>query len=748
MALKKRMVSMSFTSSSQLRKWFNLGITAIFFTALLISLWMIADALQNSTRFEHLYLPLLLVNIGAFLALLALIILKLRTLVHQVQKRRAGARLTVRLVILLVMLATLPVMILYYFSLEFLHQRLDSWLDINVEQALVNALELSRTALDSRLRDALKRTEATLQEILLKEEKSPELNFDDLRSRSGASELTVLAPSGHIIASNSTDTSRLLPHTPPERILLHLKQTDSYVNLEPLMDGGLYVRVVLKFNHANQVRLLSALFPINERLGELTHSVESTFIRYKERLYLQKHLNLNLTLVLSLVLLLTLASVIWVAFFAARRFVAPISNLADGTRAVASGDYEKQLPVSHFDELGFLVQSFNEMTRKIAQARDEVKQSQHLADSQRIYLETVLERLSSGVISLDYEQRLRTANLAANDILGLPLSDLLGKTLSQLKNDYPILASLCQALHPHLFNNAQDWREEFTIFGTSGRRILLCRGTQLRLSSHHAHPGGYVIVFEDVTTLIQAQRDAAWSEVARRLAHEIKNPLTPIQLSAERLRQKYLHKLPEKEAEPLDRLTHTIIQQVESLKEMANAFSDYAKTPMMQWQYLNLNELIKEVIELYHQYDTLFHLVLGEVPLIEADRGRLRQVLHNLIKNALEAMTVGNTMTITTYYLMEATFECVELKIQDQGPGIPPQLLDKVFEPYVTTKLKGTGLGLAIVKKIIEEHGGIVWIESLPTGTCVIVRLPVASKKASEFYPQETFPRTTTIQEG
>ena len=733
------MVFMSFAASSQLKKWFNLGITVLFFTALLVSLWMIADALQNSTRFEHLYLPLLLVNISAFLALFALIVLKLRTLVHQVQKKRAGARLTVRLVVLLVMLAMLPVIILYYFSLEFLRQRLDSWSDINIEQALINALELSRTALDSRLRETLKRTEATLKEIVLKEEVLSELNLDDLRSRSGASELTILAPNGHIIASNSTDMSRLLPHAPPKRILLHLKQADSYVNLEPLMDGGLYVRVVLKFNYANQVRLLSMLFPINERLGELTHSVETAFVRYKERLYLQKHLDLNLTLVLSLVLLLTLASAVWVAFFAARRFVAPLSNLADGTRAVASGDYEKQLPVSHFDELGFLVQSFNEMTRKIAQVRDEVKQSQQLADSQRIYLETVLERLSSGVISLDYEQRLRTANLAANDILGLPLSELLGKTLSQLKDDYPVLASLCQALHPHVFKNAQDWCEEITIFGTSGRRILLCRGTQLKFSSHYSHPSGYVIVFEDVTAIVKAQRDAAWSEVARRLAHEIKNPLTPIQLSAERLRHKYLPKFSEKEAEPLDRLTHTIIQQVESLKEMVNAFSNYAKTPMMQWQHLNVNELIKEVLELYRQYDTPFHLIFGEVPQIEADRGRLRQVLHNLIKNALEATTVGNAITITTHHLIEVTFECVELKIQDQGPGIPPSLLDKVFEPYVTTKSKGTGLGLAIVKKMIEEHGGMVWIESLPTGTCVIVRLPVSSKRANEDSAQELF---------
>jgi len=719
---------MSSTTSTQLTKWLKFGVVGTFFAALLVSFWMIADALQNSTRFEHFYSALLLVNAGALLALLALITLKLRTLVHQVQKKRAGARLTIRLVVLLVMLATLPVIILYYFSLEFLHQRLDSWFDINVEQALTNALELSRTALDSHLREAFKQTELITQELALQD--SIEIDLNDLRSRSGASELTLLAPNGHIIASNSVDTTRLLPHRPNESVLLHLKQADTYINLEPITEGELYIRIVIKFNQGNQVRLLNALFPITQRLGELTHQVETAFVKYKERIYLQKHLKLNLTLVLSLILLLTLASVVWVAFFAARRFVAPLSNLAEGTRAVASGNYEKQLPVTHLDELGFLVQSFNEMTRKIAQARDEVKQSQQLADSQRIYLEAVLERLSSGVISLDYEQRLRTANPAANEILSRPPSELLGKTLIQLQNDYPSLTSLCQALQPHLFKNVQDWREEITLFGAGGRRILLCRGTQLKRTSDYLHPGGYVIVFEDVTTLVQAQRNAAWSEVARRLAHEIKNPLTPIQLSAERLRQKYLHTLPEPDAQTLDRLTHTIIQQVESLKEMVNAFSDYAKIPTMRWQLLNLNELIKEVLELYHQYPTPINWVLDEqIPLIEADRGRLRQVLHNLIKNALDTKTTDNHITITTRYLTEVTFECVELLVQDQGSGIPMHLLDKVFEPYVTTKTKGTGLGLAIVKKIIEEHGGIVWIENLSTGACVVIRLPVASSK-------------------
>lgn len=716
---------MSFTTTQKIKKGLNISIAGAFFVALLISLWMIADALQNSDRFEHLYSTLLLVNALALLALLALVGLNLHNLIHQVHKEHAGARLTVRLVSLLVLLSTVPVLIVYYFSLEFLHQRLDNWFDINVEQALTEALDLSRAALDARMREAFKQTKAIAEEISWLDNEMIALQLEELRNRCGASELTLLGSNGHIIASNSLDTERLLPSYPNESIWLQLKKSDNYVNLEPIIDRGLHIRVVIKLTQGNLVRLVHALFPLPMHLRELAGNVEEAFVNYREKAYLQQPLKLSFTLVLSLVLLLSLFSTVWMAFFVARRFVTPLSDLAEGTQAVASGNYDKQLPVKHLDELGFLVQSFNEMTRKIAQARDEVKQSQELADNQRIYLEAVLERLSSGVISLDYEQYLRTANPAAAQILGLPLEELLGKTLTQLQTHHSALQPLCASICPHLLNHAQDWHEEITLFGASGRKTLICRGTPLRLSSATWQTEGYVIVFDDVTTLIQAQRDAAWSEVARRLAHEIKNPLTPIQLSAERLRQKYLHKLPDKDVSTLDRMTYTIIQQVEAMKGMVNAFSDYAKMPNMHYQTLNLNHLVKEVFDLYHHVSIPIKLLLNNnIPTIEADRGRLRQVLHNLIKNALETSSTDNSITVITDYLSESTFKCVELRIQDRGPGIPEPLLDKIFEPYVTTKTKGTGLGLAIVKKIIEEHGGMVWIENA-SGTVVVIRLPV-----------------------
>ncbi|MDM8564293.1 ATP-binding protein [Candidatus Halobeggiatoa sp. HSG11] len=707
-------------SLTTLKNQLNAGLIIGLFVILLASLLMIVSALQNSEYFANFYSILLLINIIALVTLLTLVVFNLKNLIRQLH--RVGARLTIRLVSLLVILSIIPVIIVYYFSLEFLHQRLDNWFDINVEHALTDAFELSQATIDTRMREAKKQTLAVAEEIGLKYG-DISLLLNELREKSGASELTLLTPNGRIILSNSADTGYLLPNRPNDSVLFQLKKSNNYISLEPLADQGLHIRVVIKLSQIKPVRLLQAIFPIPIRIRELAENVENAFISYKERAYLYKPLKMSSTLVLSLVLLLSIFSTIWIAFFAARRLVAPLNHLIEGTIAVAEGDYTKKLPITSMDELGILVQSFNDMTDKIAQARDDVKHSQQLADSQHTYLEVVLERLSSGVISLDMEMRLRTANPAAAMIMELPLNELLGQTLTKLQKEYSILRPLCTAIYPYLSNYAQDWRKEITVFGVRGRKTLICQGTQLQLSGH-----GYVIVFDDVTTLIQAQRNAAWSEVAQRLAHEIKNPLTPIQLSAERLRYKYLKKFPADEVKLLDRMTHTIIQQVSAMKDMVNDFSNYAKAPSINKESTNLNQLIEEVYDLYRDISIPINVGLDQsIPNIEADRGHLRQVLHNLIKNALEAQTTDNEIDITTDYLKKYGVECIELRLSNQGTIIPDSLMDKIFEPYVTTKAKGTGLGLAIVKKIIDEHNGTVWIEQ-DEDICVVIRLPVADR--------------------
>ena len=363
------------------------------------------------------------------------------------------------------------------------------------------------------------------------------------------------------------------------------------------------------------------------------------------------------------------------------------------------------------------------MTRKLAQAMDETQRSQQQVEEQRAYLEAVLSRLSSGVITLDPEGRLFTANNAADQILGVRLHDELSNRWAEIALRHPSLRRFAETLESQRSRPAADWREQVDLPGDAGRQVLMCRGAPLPLSQD----SGHVIVFDDVTALIQAQRDAAWSEVARRLAHEIKNPLTPIQLSAERLRHKYLGHRPGDDSELLDRLTRTIVQQVEAMKEMVNAFSEYARTPEINTEPVKLTALVDDVAELYLANHLISTEVSRELPILELDADKIRQVLHNLIKNSLEAHHDGDgVVSISALSVKESSGNYVDIQVSDQGNGFPDDILEQVFEPYVTTKPKGTGLGLAIVKRIVEEHGGTVRIKNNEDrGASVIIRFPV-----------------------
>jgi nitrogen fixation/metabolism regulation signal transduction histidine kinase len=412
------------------------------------------------------------------------------------------------------------------------------------------------------------------------------------------------------------------------------------------------------------------------------------------------------------------------------------------------------------DEFGILVQSFNDMTRKIREAQDQIKRSRAEAEMQHTYLQTVLTHLSSGVLSFNGRNCLRTHNAAAAQILRVDLEPLKGKSLTALARSHAELAGFCKAVRAAMEQGRDEWQTEAMLPGQGGRRTLIVRGTML--PGPRRRKGGYVLVFDDVTALIQAERDAAWREIARRLAHEIKNPLTPIQLSAERIRHKCMPALADTEQRTLERSTHTIIEQVEALKSMVNAFTDYARPVYMQPGPMDLNALIREVIELYgaEVLDTATGTTTpnrsraarrrrakGTVPLtvkleldprlpaIYADGGRLRQVLHNLLLNAREALVSQEvpTIRIHTHEVANDYGASVHLIVEDNGPGIPDQLMDNLFEPYVTTREKGTGLGLAIVKKIIEEHNGILEAENLAGGGArITITLPLAEAVSAE----------------
>ncbi|MCK5364637.1 MAG: HAMP domain-containing protein [Gammaproteobacteria bacterium] len=717
----------------------GLGPILAFVLLLLVSLVLMSNATQGSARFDQLYSVLLVINALGLIALGGLIASNLFTLLRQVRRGQPGARLTVRMVAVFVILSVTPVLVVYYFSLQFLHRGIDSWFDVRIERALDDALELSRSALGVRMRELLSQTEVVADNLVDIPDDQIAIGLDDNRRLSGASEFTLIGANGHIIASSSRDPTAIVPHRPSDAILMQLRQSGSYIGLDSVGDAGLNVRVVVRLPASlptMEPRILQALYPVAERTSALAETVQSTYAKYRELAYLRKPLKTSFTLTLSLVLLLSLFAAVWAAFYSARRMVAPLQDLAQGTRAVADGDYETQLPESGEDEVGFLVESFNDMTRRLARARDETRRSQQQVEDQRRYLETVLSQLSTGVLTLDENGRLFTGNKAASQILHVELNGESGKTLAEISHLHPHLHPLEHALQARVVKTSptstpgDDWREEIILLGPSGRQILTCSSTPLSASGGFF--AGRVIVFDDVTDLIQAQRNAAWSEVARRLAHEIKNPLTPIQLSAERLRHKYLGKMKAEDSDALDRLTRTIVQQVEAMKAMVNAFSDYARAPRMQLRDVDVNELITDVVELYRAGNSEIDIetVLADnLPPLEADADRLRQILHNLIKNALEASPSDGAarVRIETLFVKGPSQDLIEIRIRDFGRGLPENMAEDIFDPHVTTKTKGGGLGLAIVKKIVEEHGGVVWAENKTQGASVIMQFPVVS---------------------
>jgi len=710
------------------------GTGVALFGFMLAALVMMSEILQDSERFGDYYSLLLVVSALGLLVLIVLIGINLRSLIVQLRQRAPGIRLTVRMVAMISVLAVTPVLILYYFSLTFLHRGIDNWFDLRVEEALDDSLELSQLALELRRKEIVRQAMQMADELAETTNAAIPFEIDEYRTRLGAEELMVLTRQGGFIASSVGDTSSIVPDRPDEAILFQVQQGTSYVGLDTVGGMGLSIRAVVGVPQSAvepEPRILQALFPFSGRFNELAGSVETAFLKYQELSYLREQLKYSFILVLTLVLLFSVFTAVWAAFYSARALASPIRDLAQGTQAVAAGDYSTQLPVPGRDELGFLVASFNEMTRRIAVARDAARLSQQHAEEQSTFLEAILSRLSSGVLVIDGDRTVRTANISGGHILGTAIASIENRSLAEITSLYPYLEPVMQLIDSRLNREAGDWREQVTLFGTSGRQILMCSGTSLPVPGQ---PAGmvHVIVFDDITALIQGQRNAAWGEMARRLAHEIKNPLTPIQLAAERLRQKYLGSMDAGQADTLNRLTNTIIQQVETMKDMVNTFSDYARPPVIAPEYVNLNQLVREVIDLYANLDPGAEIRLDlarELPSTMVDPGRIRQVLNNLLKNAFEA-SAGRDRTAlkaSTSHVMETGLEFIEIRIRDSGPGIPEDIISTIFEPYVTTKQKGTGLGLAIVKKIIDEHNGLVWMENNRDGcgACAVIRLPV-----------------------
>jgi nitrogen fixation/metabolism regulation signal transduction histidine kinase len=716
-----------------LKRAFYLLIATAGVGATLAALFLLTQTVQKSDDFDRLQDVILAINIAGGILLLALLIGNLARLAREYRGNVPGAKLKARMVGMFVGLAVLPLLVVFYFSMQFINRGIDSWFNVEVEEGLDNALDLSRAALEIQKRRNLSATRSVAQRLAMVSDRQSVFELSLLRRESGAIEMTLYGSDNSVLATSTGSSTASLPKPLTEEVVLQLQQGRPFVSLETLADGNVEVRTAMAFVHRaspiQETRAVQAYYPVADRLAEMINSVERSYQEYQQLVFFREDLKDLLTLTLAFVLLLSLLAAIYGAFVLSRRLVAPIQDLVAGTRAVAMGDFDTRLPTPTRDEIGFLISSFNDMTQRLAAARREASLSQALVEAERTNLEVILARLSTGVLALETDLTIRNANQAAGSILGVDLEHRSGEKLVNVARENALLDQFVDVARVHLDAGETEWREQIVLRGEVGKRILTCACTALPGDEDHA--AGYVVVFDDITALLQAQRDAAWGEVARRLAHEIKNPLTPIQLSAERMRHKYLHTMPEEEAQVLDRATHTIVQQVEAMKEMVNAFSDYARAPDIEITRFDIDKLVHEVVDLYRAQESKVTISLMSdptLPWIEADMGRVRQMLHNLIRNAVEALENSDAGRIDVHVSAGEIdgVDMVQIKVEDNGPGFQTGTVGQIFDPYVTTKPKGTGLGLAIVKKLVEEHMGTIRARNRTDGGAMIsIRLPL-----------------------
>ena len=707
-------------------QWLRRGLRAVPLVAvlavLLSSLYLVSSVEQEATQLGRAAFWVFVITALALLILIVVILGRLWRLVQRVRRREPGSRLTARLVALFIALALPPVVVLYLFALEFLSETVSGWLDVEAEQALADSIELGQMFMDVRSREVRQQVARLGEQLVLNDEDALYDQLLDAVSSAGPVELAVLDTSGRAEVFVHIDPARLLSDSPSGFALAQALQDEEYATAEPGADG-LQIRVLRNLGApglGQAPRLLQAMYPLPADFSDLAAGIEQAYFRYQNVSFLRGQLEQSLVLILSLVLLLTVFMAMLLAFNAARRLSQPVRDLALATEELAAGRFPRELPVTSRDELGFLVDSFNTMTRELAASRREL-------EAQRRYLEIVLGRLSAGVLAVDHAERLSAFNESAGRILDLDADGDRGRALTELANERPDLRPLLDLVRRHGGSSATDWRKEIQLGDPGQPLVLVCRGSDLP-----AETGGQVVVFDDVTVLDQAQREAAWAEVARRLAHEVKNPLTPIQLAAERLQYKLEKDLEPSQRDLLGKATTTIRAQVDTLKRLVDAFGDYARPSPLRRERVRLAGLIDEVVDLYSSGDVPIEFrldVAADATEIPADAGRLRQVLLNLVRNAQEAQPDSRpTLSVSLAADQHEQRNGLLLVVRDDGPGFSEEVLARAFEPYITTKTRGTGLGLAIVRRIVEEHGGMIDIangdcEALP-GAEVRIWLP------------------------
>ncbi|MDX9706435.1 MAG: ATP-binding protein [Azospira sp.] len=690
-----------------------------------ILLFLLATASANTALFARHYPWLLGLNLVVALSLAALVGWQVRQLWREHRQQVFGSRLKLRLMLFFGLMAVLPGVLIYGVSVQFLTKSIESWFDVRIEKALESGLALGRSALDAQLAELMEKAQGAALELadLPQAQHLKELNHQ--RELAGSEAAALFTLSGQQVGSATSGLGVSLPPPPSPTQLQRARAGRGAGTVEGDAEH-LYLRAlvpVIGRDFGSELRFLQLTHTVPAGVAQNAEAVQEVYRDYQELSLARQGLTQIYALTLTLTVLLALFAAFALAFVMARRLSAPLSILAEGTQAVAAGDYTPRQAIYSRDELGVLTQSFSQMTRQLDDARREAERHRAEVEAGHAYLESILANLSAGVLVFDRHARLTTVNAGAQTILADDFSGLLGEPVAA----WPRQCALGGAIREGFAGrSADEWQSQLELERPNGMpQVLLLRGSRLP----EASGGGHVVVFDDITRLIAAQRSAAWGEVARRLAHEIKNPLTPIQLSAERLQMKLADRLTNGDAEFLQRGTQTIINQVQAMKYMVDDFRDYARLPAPELTPLDLNALVTEMLGLYEGSHAHISAALAEgLPPVLGDATQVRQIIHNLLRNAEDAQEgqAGAEIGIAT----ARAGRFAELVVADAGPGFPAEIMARVFEPYVTTKAKGTGLGLAIVRKIVDEHRGSIDItHRQPTGSRVVIRLPLAAEE-------------------
>nr|WP_232533109.1 MULTISPECIES: ATP-binding protein [Ramlibacter] len=706
----------------------------------IVLMFLLTQATGNRELYERNYGRLFALNM-VIAGLLALVIgWVVVRLVSRLRRGKFGSRLLVKLAAIFALVGFVPGLLIYVVSYQFVSRSIESWFDVKVEGALDAGLSLGRSTLDTLANDLANKTRAAANQLAETQDTSAGLALDRMREQLSANDVILWGANGQLLASAGQSRFLLNPERPsPQQIRAVRAQRQLAVvegldepTLAAVSQGRIKALAVVPgpgLGLLAEPRVLQVTQSLSPTLVANAIAVQEAYREYQERALARQGLRRMYIGTLTLSLFLSVFGAIFLAVLLGNQLARPLLLLAAGVREVAAGDLSPKPVLQGKDELGGLTRSFAEMTQQLADARGAVEQSMGQVNAARANLQAILDNLTAGVIVLDEQGRIQSSNPGATRILRVPLAAHEGQPLASVEGVEAFGAAVQSQFDDYMTERLQHgldhWQQSFELNASlpglpapNNALTLVARGAEMP----SVVPGqiARLLVFDDISEVVSAQRVQAWGEVARRLAHEIKNPLTPIQLSAERLAHKLGNRLAEPDQAVLRKSVQTIVDQVDAMKRLVNEFRDYARLPAAELKPIDLNALVTDVLNLYARDGETAHgshvPVRADLdphcPTILGDAQQLRQVVHNLVQNAQDATEGAARREVVIRTQWSETSRRVRLVVQDTGSGFPEHILKRAFEPYVTTKDKGTGLGLAVVKKIADEHGARIDVKN------------------------------------